>query len=174
MSSYIPATSVVPVSEGSANTQASILTQNTLNISLPAIADTATATISTIRSSLFPDVANLYRITLTYEYTAVTFSGTPSLGGTLNLALAQQYAAPASTVACSTVNVRQAIANANRDIGGVITYVTRLPPPPLPGNPFFLTITNDTGAAVTGGTLQIISFCVEEVTKTFTTITSIT
>ena len=173
MTSFAPAYSVVPVNEGSANTKAQILTQNTLSIALPSINDTTTATISLIRANLFPDVSYLYRITLTYEYSAVTFSGTPSLGGTLNLALVQQYATPTSTVACSVVGVRQAIANANRDIGGVITYVTRLPPPPLPGNPFFLTLTNDTGATVTGGTLQILSFCVEEVTKSSTTITSI-
>lgn len=173
MTSFAPAYSVVPVNEGSANTKAQILTQNTLSVSIPSINDTSAATLLLIRANLFPDTSYLYRITLTYEYSAITFSGTPSLGATLNLALTQQYVAPTSTVACSVVGVRQAIANANRDIGGVITYVTRLPTPFTAATPFYLSLTNDTGAIVTGGTLQILSFCVEEVTKTSTTITTV-
>jgi hypothetical protein len=173
MSSFIPATSVVPVSEGSENTTASILTQNSLVLNIPTIVDTNVATIALIRANLFPDTSYLYRITFTYQYSTLTFSGTPSLGGTMNLTLFQQYTAPTTSVACSVVNVRQAIPNGNRNIGGTISYVTRLPVPQTAGNPFFLTLTNDTGALVTGGTVQISSFCVEEVTKSFTTITSI-
>lgn len=153
----------------SANNSASITVSSNLAISLPVITDTNTATIAVVRQSLYPDPTMLYRFTFDYQYTSLAFTGTPV--GTLNLSIA--IGTPAVVLACSDVRVRQAVPNGNRFIGGSISCVFRLDS--VRGNNMFIGLTNDSGATLNvGGSMTINTFCIEEVTSSFNTITSIT
>jgi hypothetical protein len=127
-------------------------------------------TIALINPALYPNVNSLYRLTICYEYASATFATTPS--GNITLSIFNN-ASPSLLLATHSVPFTANLANGDSNIGGVLTAVFR-PGSAVGGGSVALGLTslNSSGAALTSSSCVMTVFAVEEITETFTLLTT--
>jgi hypothetical protein len=143
---------------------------NLVSFAIPGGASGTPVSIGFINPALYPNVNSLYRLTINYEYADATFGATPS--GPITLSIFNN-ASPNLLLATHSVPFTANLANGDQNIGGLLTVVFR-PAAAVGGGSVALGLIglNSSGQTLTTATCVCTVFAVEEITETFTLLTT--
>jgi hypothetical protein len=165
----IGGTANIPIISATAGTPnaTSYTNPNTPVLSIPALQPGDSPNVGFINPALYNNSNVLYRLSINYEYASATFATTPS--GNLTLSLLLPYSPNPLIIANHSVPFTASLPDGNKNIGGHLTCVFR---GLAIGAGLFLIMLNSTNVALTNASIVFTNFAVEEITSSFTLLTS--